>query len=71
VLVIPNLFVRLDRRTDEAFVNVLDDDGNLVEQLVELGVQNDEISEVRAGLAEADVIAIDLDSSAFSIFGDG
>lgn len=69
VLVVPNLYIRLDRRTNEAFVNVLADDGSLVERQVEIGVQNDEVSEVRSGLAAGDVIAIDLDSSIFSIFG--
>lgn len=68
VLVVPNFYIRLDRSTDEAFVNVLLDDGSLEERLIELGVQGESESEVLAGLAAGDVIAIDLSSSGFSFF---
>ncbi len=66
VLVVPNLYVRLDRASGEAFVNVLDADGNLVERAVELGAQGETLSEVRSGLQEGDVVAIDLEGGAFS-----
>lgn len=66
VLVVPNLYVRLDRASGEAFVNVLDADGNLVERAVVLGAQGETLSEVRGGLQEGDVVAIDLEGGAFS-----
>ena len=68
VLVVPNLYVRLDRRTGEAFVNVLDENGELVERAIELGVQNESMSEVRSGLEEGDEVAIDLNAGGFSFF---
>ncbi len=68
VLVVPNLYIRLDRQRNEAFVNVIDEAGRPVERAIELGAQNDTVSQVRAGLREGDVIAIDLDASGFSFF---
>ena len=69
VLTIPNQFIRLDRRNDQAFVNVMKDDGTLQEVEIELGLQGQDSSEVVAGLTEGTVIALDLSGGAFSLFG--
>ncbi len=68
VLVVPNLYIRLDRRTGQAFVNVLLPDGSLEERPVELGAQNETVSEVRSGIQEGDVIALDTSGGVFSFF---
>lgn len=70
VLVVPNLFVRLDRRSGQAFVDVLDEAGNLAERPIELGAQNESVSAVVSGLQEGEVIAIDLNAAGFSFFED-
>ena len=69
VLMVPNRFVRIDRRNDQAFVNVLEDDGMLKEVEIELGLQGQETSEVIAGINQGDVIALDLAGNGFSFFG--
>ncbi|MBZ0300779.1 MAG: efflux RND transporter periplasmic adaptor subunit [Anaerolineae bacterium] len=69
VLVVPNLFVRLDRRNDQAFVDVYKDDGTLEEVEVKLGLQGQDNSEVVSGLQDGDVIALDLSGGTFSLFG--
>lgn len=69
VLVVPNLFIRLDRRNNQAFVNVYKEDGNLEEIEVGLGLQGQDNSEIVSGLSEGDVIAIDLSGGTFSLFG--
>lgn len=68
VLVVPNLFVRLDRATGQAFVNVLLSDGTLEERAIQLGAQNDNVSEVVSGLEEGDTVAVDLSGGMFSFF---
>ena len=68
VLMVPNLYIRLDRDTGMAFVNVLSATGTIAEREISLGAQNETVSEVRAGLEEGDVIALDLDASGFSFF---
>jgi HlyD family secretion protein len=70
VLVVPNLYLRLDRQLDQTFVKVLQADGTLVEREVELGIQDEMVSEVLSGLEEGDIVAFDLTSSGFSFFGD-
>ncbi len=69
VLVVPNIYIRLDRRNEQAFVNVLEDDGTLKEVEVELGLQGQDNSEIVAGLGVGEVIALDLAGEAFSLFG--
>lgn len=69
VLVVPNLFVRVDRRSDQAFVNIVGEDGTLEEIEIALGLQGQENSEVVAGLSAGDVIALDLAGGGFSLFG--
>jgi HlyD family secretion protein len=69
VLLVPNDYVRLERRQNQAFVNVLDDEGNLSEREIQLGLQGEQFSEVLSGLNEGDVIAVDLSEESFSFFG--
>ncbi len=69
VLVVPNLYIRLDRQQDKAFVNVVQEDGSLKEVEITLGLQGQDSSEVISGLREGDVIAVDLSGNTFSIFG--
>ena len=72
VLMVPNLYIRLNRDTGMAFVNVLSTAGTIEEREISLGAQNETVSEARAGLEEGDVVALDLDASGFSFFeGDG
>lgn len=67
VVRVPNAFVRIDRRANQAYVNLVTAAGTLAEVPVNLGVRTDEYSEVLAGLVEGDVIGISLDSN-FSLF---
>jgi len=69
VLVVPNLYVRLDRELDKAFVNIAHSDGTLEEVEVQLGLQGQDSSEVVSGLAPRDVVAVDLSSDRISFFG--
>jgi len=70
VLVVPNLYIRIDRRSGQAFVDVLDEAGNLAERRIELGAQNESVSAVVSGLQEGEVIAIDQGTGGFSFFED-
>lgn len=69
VLVVPNLYIRLDRELDKAFVNIVQPDGKLAEVEVKLGLQGQDSSEIVSGLNPGDVIAVDLSSDRISIFG--
>jgi len=70
VLVVPNTYIRLDRGGERGFVNVLRD-GVLIEDVqVTLGLRGLDVSEVNSGLIEGDVVAIDLESGGFSLFGE-
>jgi HlyD family secretion protein len=69
VLVVPNLYIRLDRDLDKAFVNLVQPDGKLQEVEVKLGLQGQDSSEIVSGLNPGDVIAVDLSSDRISIFG--
>lgn len=68
VLVVPNLYVRRERSTDQAFVNVLRDDNTLEEVEVTLGMQGRDSSEVIAGLEEGDLVALDLGGGGVNVF---
>lgn len=68
-LVVPNFYIRLDRRTGKAFVNTLDDDGEVQEVEIVLGLQGRDSSEVLSGLEVGDVIVVDLAGDRFSLFG--
>jgi multidrug efflux pump subunit AcrA (membrane-fusion protein) len=65
---VPNLYVRLDRRTNEAFVNLVNADNSLTEVPVSLGFRTEDYSEVLGGLNEGDTVGINLDSN-FDLFG--
>jgi HlyD family secretion protein len=69
VLVVPNQFIRLDRRNNQAFVNVQREDGTQEEIEIQLGLQGQDNSEVVSGLSEGMMIALDLSGGAFSLFG--
>lgn len=71
VIVVPNSYVRLDRRLNQAFVNVVTDDGKLTETQIELGLQGEDVSEVLSGLDEGATIAVDLDAQNLSSFFGG
>lgn len=68
-LIVPNEYIRLDRTTDEAFVNLLAADGTLTEVPVTLGLQGLSVSEVTGGINVGDVIAVDLAGDAVGVFG--
>jgi multidrug efflux pump subunit AcrA (membrane-fusion protein) len=68
VLRVPNQFVRLDRRTNQAYVNLVNPDNSLYEIPVSLGLRTEEYSEILGGLNEGDIIGIDLNAGGFSIF---
>lgn len=72
VLLVPNLYIRLDRRTDQAFVQLpaFDAEGlpTLREIEVMLGLQGQDNSEIIAGLALNDVIGID-ETSGLTLLG--
>ncbi|MBL8131986.1 MAG: hypothetical protein JNL42_09020 [Anaerolineae bacterium] len=71
VLVVPNQYIRLDRRGGAAFVNLVQPDGSLVETAVTLGLQGVDSSEVVGGLRAGDVVAVDLGSDALPGLGGG
>jgi HlyD family secretion protein len=69
VLVVPNEFIRLDRRANRAFVSVVEADEQVVEREIVLGLQGEDVSEVVSGLSEGDTLALDLQGDRFSFFG--
>jgi hypothetical protein len=70
VLVIPNIYIRLDRQADRAFVNVMRADGTLEEDVeITLGLRGQNSSEVLSGVSEGDVLAVDLTGDQISLFG--
>ncbi|MBE0690893.1 MAG: hypothetical protein IH587_12315, partial [Anaerolineae bacterium] len=69
VLAVPNRYIRLDRLRGNAFVNIVNEAGELEEIEITLGLQGDDESEVLAGLQAGDVIAVQLGGDAISLFG--
>ncbi|MFO7323374.1 MAG: efflux RND transporter periplasmic adaptor subunit [Chloroflexota bacterium] len=69
VLVVPNQFVRLERRFNRAYVNQVLLDGSLRETEIELGLQGSEYSEVLSGLRQGDVIALSQSAQPLDFFG--
>ncbi len=70
VLVVPNIYIRLDRRTDQAFVNLVQPDGSMREVEVTLGLRGEDVSEVVSGVQEGQVLGVDLTGDTLdSIFG--
>jgi len=69
VLVVPNQFVRLERRLNRAYVNLIQPDGTLKEVEIELGLQGAQSSEVVSGLQDGDVIAASTSGQPLNFFG--
>ncbi len=70
VLVVPNIYIRLDRQADRAFVNVMRADGTLEEDVeIALGLRGQNSSEALSGVNEGDVLAVDLTGDTISLFG--
>lgn len=67
-LFVPNLYIRVDRRTEQAFVNVLQEDNTVIEVPVTLGLQGRDISEITSGLSAGDLVVIDLSGGGLSTF---
>ncbi|MBX3081511.1 MAG: efflux RND transporter periplasmic adaptor subunit [Anaerolineae bacterium] len=68
VVRVPNQFVRLDKRTNQAYVNLVNSTGTLTEIPIQLGLRTEEYSEVVVGLREGDTVGINLDAGGFSLF---
>lgn len=69
VIAIPNAYIRLDRSTGQAFTNIVDDQNDVVEIPISIGLRGEDFSEVIAGLSEGDIIAADLSGNQLSFFG--
>lgn len=69
VLIVPNWAIRLDRESGEAFVNRLRADGAVEEIVVQIGLRNEQFSELVSGLAEGDVVVVTDEREGFSFFG--
>ena len=67
VIRVPNRYVRLDRRTQQAFVTVRQPDDTLEEVEIQLGRRNETFSEVLGGLSEGEEVVL-LPRSAFNPF---
>jgi HlyD family secretion protein len=71
VVRVPNAYIRLDRRTNEAFVEVQNPETQDFEEVsVVLGLRGESFSEVTSGLTAGDVIRADLSGNQASLFGD-
>jgi RND family efflux transporter MFP subunit len=68
VLRVPNSYVRLDRRNNQTFVNLVNPDSTLTEIPISLGLRTEDYSEVIGGLNEGDIIGVNL-NSAVNLFG--
>ncbi len=68
-LVVPNQYIRLDRQSGQAYVNLVSADESLREVPVTLGLQGQDRSEIVSGLHEGDTIGIDLSADSIGLFG--
>jgi HlyD family secretion protein len=68
VLNVPNLYIRIDRADGQAYVNTIDEDGNITEVPVELGLRGQTNSEIVSGLNEGDLVAVQLGGGGLSSF---
>lgn len=68
VLLVPNLYIRLDR-DDRAFVNVMQPDGSFDEVEITLGLRGQDESEVVSGLQAGEILVIDQAGERFDLFG--
>lgn len=71
VLLVPNWAVRFDRATGQAYASVLVDENTLQEVPVLLGMRGADESQVIAGLAEGEVVAVNLTERISDLFGEG
>jgi HlyD family secretion protein len=69
VLYAPNAFIRLDRRQNKAFVQLVGENNEFEEREVALGLRGANTSEITSGLNEGDIIAADLSGNQFQLFG--
>jgi HlyD family secretion protein len=70
VLRVPNAFIRLDRRKNEAFAERLNPETNEFEEVpISLGLRGENYSQVIDGLVEGDIIRADLTGNQFELFG--
>jgi HlyD family secretion protein len=58
VHIVPNWAIRLNRETGRAFVNRLAGDRTIEEVTVDIGLRNEQFSEVVSGLNEGDVVVV-------------
>jgi len=70
VVLVPNWAIRRDRQTGQTFVGLLKD-GEIEDVPVELGLRNDALSEVKSGVQEGEVVAVDTRREQFQFFGGG
>ncbi len=70
VIRVPNAYIRLDRRTNDAFVEVQNPETQQFEEVsIVLGLRGESFSEVTSGLNAGDVIRADLSGNQASLFG--
>lgn len=60
MIVVPNEYIRLDRRGGTAFVNLLASDGTFSEVQVTLGLQGQSSSEIMDGIRIGDILVVSL-----------
>ncbi len=68
VLVLPNRFIRIDRNTQRAYATVQADDGTYKEVEIELGLRNDNDTQILGGLQPNQRVVL-LPRSSFNPFG--
>ncbi len=70
VVLVPNWAILRDRDTGQTFVGILKDN-EIVDIPVELGLRNDTFSEVKSGVSEGEVVAVNTAREQFRFFGGG
>jgi HlyD family secretion protein len=68
VVLVPNWAIRRDRDTGQVFASVMED-GKIVEVPVTLGLRNETLSEVKAGVKAGDTVAVSTLREQLSFFG--
>ena len=68
VLVLPNRFIRIDRNTQTAYATVQADDGTYKEVQIELGLRNDNDTQILGGLQPNQRVVL-LPRTSFNPFG--
>ncbi len=70
VVLVPNWAIRRDRDTGQAYAGILRD-GQIADVPVALGLRNDAVSEVKSGVNEGDVVAVNTAREQLQLFGGG